>query len=287
MAAQSTTAPQRPRRKRRTRQVLGNLLYALLLFLVAAFLLTPFLWMVLNAFKTPLQVIKLPPDLIFQPTLRNFENVFGTQNFMRYIMNSMIIGAGCTLVGLLIGLPAAYSIARFRQNRLAIGILMARMVPGITFLVPLFIVFRQLGLVDTYTSLILAHMLVGLPFIVWVMVPFFESIPRELSEAAVMDGASAIRTFVMVVLPLSGPGIVTAAILSFVFSWNNFMFSVVLASNKTRTVPVAIYNFISYAQIDWGGLMAAAVVITLPVLVLAIVTQRYVIRGLTAGAVKG
>ena len=225
MAAQSTTAPQRPRRKRRTSKVLGNLLYALLLFLVATFLLTPFLWMVLNAFKTPLQIIKLPPELIFQPTLRNFENVFGTQNFMRYIMNSVIIGAGCTLIGLLIGLPAAYSIARFRQNRLAIGILMARMVPGITFLVPLFIVFRQLGLVDTYTSLILAHMLVGLPFIVWVMVPFFESIPRELTEAAVMDGASAIRAFVMVVLPLSGPGIVTAAILSFVFSWNNFMFS--------------------------------------------------------------
>ncbi len=287
MAAQSTTAPQRPRRKRRTSQVLGNLLYALALLLVAAFLLAPFLWMVLNAFKTPLQVIRLPPELIFQPTLRNFENVFGTQNFMRYIMNSIIIAGGCTLIGLLIGLPAAYSIARFRQNRLAIVILMARMVPGITFLVPLFIIFRTLGMVDTYTSLILAHMLVGLPFIVWVMVPFFESIPRELTEAAVMDGASALRAFVMVVLPLSGPGIVTAAILSFVFSWNNFMFSIVLASSRTRTVPVAIYNFISYAQIDWGGLMAAAVVITLPVLVLAIVTQRYVIRGLTAGAVKG
>ena len=251
------------------------------------FLLTPFLWMVLNTFKTPLQIIKLPPELIFTPTLRNFQNVFGTQNFMRYIMNSLIIGAGCTLVGLLLGLPAAYSIARYQQNRLAVGILMARMVPGITFLVPLFIIFRALGLIDTYTSLILAHMLVGLPFIVWVMVPFFESIPRELSESAVVDGASAVRTFVSVVLPLSGPGIVTAAILSFVFSWNNFMFSIVLASNRTRTVPVAIYNFISYAQIDWGGLMAAAVVITLPVLVLAIITQRYVIRGLTAGAVKG
>jgi multiple sugar transport system permease protein len=175
----------------------------------------------------------------------------------------------------------------YRQNRLAVTILMARMVPGITFLVPIFIVFRTLGLVDTYTSLILAHMLVGLPFIVWVMVPFFESIPRELTEAAVVDGASAVRAFIAVVLPLSGPGIVTASILSFVFSWNNFMFSIVLASNRTRTVPVAIYNFISYAQIDWGGLMAAAVVITLPVLALAIVTQRYVIRGLTAGAIKG
>ncbi|MBE2239971.1 MAG: carbohydrate ABC transporter permease [Caldilineaceae bacterium] len=286
MATQSTNLTHRPRRNR-SRRLLGNLLYALVLALVVFFLLTPFLWMVLNAFKTPLQIIKLPPELIFQPTLRNFENVFGTQNFMRYILNSVIIGGGCTLVGLLIGLPAAYSIARYRQNRLAVVILMARMVPGITFLVPLFIIFRRLGLIDTYTSLILAHMLVGLPFIVWVMVPFFESIPRELTEAAVMDGASALRTFVTVVLPLSGPGIVTASILSFVFSWNNFMFSIVLASNRTRTVPVAIYNFISYAQIDWGGLMAAAVVITLPVLVLAIITQRYVIRGLTAGAVKG
>ncbi len=284
----SSTARRRPsRRPKRTRRFIGNLIYALVLLLVIFFLLTPFLWMVLNSFKSPLQIIKLPPELIFTPTLRNFENVFGTQNFMRYIMNSVIIGAGCTLVGLLIGLPAAYSIARYRQNRLAVAILMARMVPGITFLVPLFIIFRRLGMIDTYTSLILAHMLVGLPFIVWVMVPFFESIPRELTEAAVVDGASALRTFITVVLPLSGPGIVTASILSFVFSWNNFMFSIVLASSRTRTVPVAIYNFISYAQIDWGGLMAAAVVITLPVLVLAIVTQRYVIRGLTAGAVKG
>ncbi len=281
MATTSTARSRRPRR------VLTNLLYVLAMFAVVFFMLTPFLWMVLNAFKSPLQIIKLPPELIFEPTLRNFQNVFGTQNFMRYILNSVIIGAGCTLVGLLIGLPAAYSIARFRQNRLAIVILMARMVPGITFLVPLFIIFRTMGMIDTYTSLILTHMLVGLPFIVWVMVPFFESIPRELTEAAVVDGASATRAFVSVVLPLSGPGIVTASILSFVFSWNNFMFSIVLASSRTRTVPVAIYNFISYAQIDWGGLMAAAVVITLPVLALAIITQRYVIRGLTAGAVKG
>lgn len=277
----------RTRLRRRQRRVIGNLIYALALFAVVFFMLMPFLWMVLNAFKTPLQIIRLPPELIFEPTMRNFQNVFGTQNFMRYITNSLIIAAGCTLVGLLIGLPAAYSIARFRQNRLALVILMARMVPGITFLVPLFIVFRTLGMIDTYTSLILTHMLVGLPFIVWVMVPFFESIPRELTEAAVVDGASALRAFITVVLPLSGPGIVTASILSFVFSWNNFMFSIVLASSRTRTVPVAIYNFISYAQIDWGGLMAAAVVITLPVLVLALVTQRYVIRGLTAGAIKG
>ena len=229
----------------------------------------------------------LPPALNFKPTLQNFINVFKTQNFTRVDFNSVIVGGGSTLFGLIIGLPAAYSIARYKQNKIALVILMSRMVPGITFLLPLFILFRKLELVGTFTSLILSHMLVGLPFIVWVMVPFFELIPRDLQEAATVDGASSIQTFIRVILPLSGPGIVTSSILSFVFSWNNFMFSIVLATAKTKTVPVAIYNFISYAQIDWGGLMAAAVVITLPVLVLSIATQRYVIRGLTAGAVKG
>ncbi len=267
--------------------VVKEALYFAAIILVMLFLLWPFLWMVLNSFKTPLEIIKLPPDLIFQPTLDNYVNVFASQNFAQYLWNSTLIGGGSTLFGLLLGLPAAYAIARYNQQGIAIAILLARIVPGITFLLPLFILFRQLQMVDTYTSLILAHMLVGLPFIVWVMVPFFEAIPLDLEEAARVDGASILQTFLRVVLPISVPGIVTGAILAFVFSWNNFMFSVVLATNRTKTVPVAIYNFISYAQIDWGGLMAAAVVITLPVLILALVTQRYVVRGLTAGAIKG
>lgn len=264
-----------------------NIIYALSIAALVIFYLSPFLWMVLNSFKTPLQVIKLPPELIFKPTLDNYRNVFFFQDFLKFLVNSVIVATGSTVFGLILGLPAAYAIARFNMRKTAVIILMSRMVPGITFLLPLFIMFRQFGLVDTYASLILAHMLVGLPFIIWVMVPFFEGLPRELQEAAIMDGASALQTFARVLLPLSIPGIVTSSILSFVFSWNNFMFSVVLATSKTKTVPVAIFNFISYAQIDWGGLMAAAVIITLPVLVLAIATQRYVIRGLTAGAVKG
>lgn len=255
--------------------------------LVLLFFLTPFLWMILNSFKTPIEVITLPPKLVFEPTLANYENVFATQNFARYLVNSGIVGAGSVGLGLLLGVPAAYAIAKWDQRRIATGILLARIVPGITFLVPLFIVFRQLRLVDTYASLILTHALVGLPFIVTVMVPFFKGIPAELEEAARVDGASLLQSLMRVILPISGPGIVTASILAFVFSWNNFMFSVVLATNRTKTLPVAVYNFISYAQIDWGGLMAAAVVITLPVLVLALLTQRYIVRGLTAGAVKG
>ncbi|MBI5033259.1 MAG: carbohydrate ABC transporter permease [Chloroflexi bacterium] len=268
-------------------KTLSNLIFYVLVFLILFFFLAPFLWMVLNSLKTPLQIAKMPPDFIFTPTLANYENVFSSQNFGRYLLNSIIIGAGSTFFGLVLGLPAAYGIARYKQYGIATAILIARIVPGITFLIPLFILFRQLQMIDTYQSLILAHMLVGLPFIVWVMVPFFESIPHELEEAARVDGASIFQAFLQIILPISGPGIVTGSILAFVFSWNNFMFSVQLATSNTKTVPVAIYNFIGYAQIDWGGLMAAAVIITFPVLLLALVTQRYVIRGLTAGAVKG
>ena len=260
--------------------------YSVLIAIVLFVFMAPLLWMLLNSFKTPLQVISLPPSLVFKPTFANYANVFTTQDFGRYFFNSLVIAAGSTFFGLVLGLPAAYSVARYKQQGVALAVLTARIVPGITFLIPWFILFRQVHLVDTYTSLILTHMLVGLPFIIWVMVPFFEDIPVELEEAARVDGASILNSFLRVVLPISGPGMVTASILAFVFSWNNFMFSIVLATNRTKTLPVAIFNFISYAQIDWGGLMAAAVVITLPVLVLALLTQRYVVHGLTLGAVK-
>ncbi len=274
-------------KKRTTAQVLGDVIFYVVVLIILGFFLAPFLWMVFNSFKTPLQIAKMPPDWIFTPTLANYQNVFSSQKFGNYLWNSIVIGAGSTFFGLVLGLPAAYAIARYKQYGIATAILIARIVPGITFLIPLFILFRQLQMIDTYQSLILAHMLVALPFIVWVMVPFFESIPQELEEAARVDGASILQAFFQIILPISGPGIVTGAILAFVFSWNNFMFSIQLATSNTKTVPVAIYNFIGYAQIDWGGLMAAAVTITLPVLVLALFTQRYVIRGLTAGAVKG
>ncbi len=280
VAAQTHAGP-------RLRKTVVEIVYYLAIIVVLIALLLPFLWMLLNSFKTPLQIIQLPPAIIFSPTLANYINVFQGQNFLRYLLNSMIVGVGSTGLGLLIGLPAAHSIARYKQRGISIIILLARIVPGITFLIPLFIIYRRLGLVDTFVSLILTHMLVTLPSIVWVMVPFFEAIPRELEEAARVDGASILQTFIRVILPISGPGIVTGAILAFVFSWNNFMFSIMLATNNTKTVPVAIYNFISYAQIDWGGLMAAAVVITLPVVVLALLVQRYIVAGLTAGAVKG
>lgn len=278
---------QRGAGERRTKERILSALYFTTIGVLVFFFLAPLLWMLLNSFKTALEIVRMPPKLIFSPTLENYRNVFGAQNFLKYMWNSLVVAGGSVSIGLILGLPAAFSIARYKQHKLAVLILISRIVPGITFLLPLFIMFRFFGIVDTYLSLILSHLLVGLPFIVWVMVPFFEAIPSDLMDAARVDGCSVTQTFFRVILPISGPGIVTSSILAFIFSWNNFMFSIILASNETKTVPVAIFNFIAFATIDWGGLMAASVLITLPVLVITLITQKYVIRGLTAGAVKG
>ena len=176
MAAARTDAARRPVVPTQTLHLraLGPVVRFLAIAVILTFFLAPFGWMLLNSFKTPIEVITLPPKLVFEPTTANYENVFGSQNFGRYLLNSIIVGAGSVGIGLLIGLPAAYSIAKWDQRGVATAILLARIVPGITFLVPLFILFRQVRLVDTFASLILTHALVGLPFIVTVMVPFFK-----------------------------------------------------------------------------------------------------------------
>ncbi|MGE5507831.1 MAG: carbohydrate ABC transporter permease [Chitinophagales bacterium] len=289
-----TSAVSRPRllhnvntRPASRRRLLFSLGYFALLVLIVVPFIFPFIWMVLASLKTQAEITAIPPKWIFTPTYEHYQEVFQQYELGKSILNSLVISVGATFWSLVLGLPAAYAIARWRQRGFALAILVARIVPGITFLIPWFILFSKLRLVDTYTSLILSHMLVGLPFIIWVMVPFFEALPKELEEASMVDGSTRMGAFFRVLLPLTGPGVLTCSILSFVFSWNNFMFAVVLTGSRTRTLPIAIFNFLSYSQINWGGLMAAAVIITLPILLIALVAQRYIVQGLTAGAVKG
>lgn len=263
-----------------------DVLYFVVVALIIIPFLFPFFWMVVSSIKTQADITRVPPVWTFTPTGTHYRNVFEQHDFGHYIFNSAVIALGSTFFSLILGLPAAYSIARFKQSKLALAILVARIIPGITFLIPWFMIFSRLRMVDTYTSMILAHMLVGLPFIIWVMTPFFEGLPVELEQAAMIDGATRQGAFFRVLLPLTGPGVITSSILSFVFSWNNFMFGVVLTGAKTKTLPVAVFNFMAYSEINWGGLMAAAVVITLPVIVIALFAQKYIIQGLTAGAVK-
>lgn len=258
-----------------------------LMALVLVVMLFPFYWMVLTSLRDQVANTSATPVWFFEPTLENYRNVIRRNDFLQFTWNSFVIASLSTGLGLVLGLPAAYSIARFKQNGLALAILIARLTPYITYLVPWYIAFRALGLIDTYLALTLTHLIVGMPLIIWIMISFFEEVPRELEEAAYVDGASRLGTFVRVVLPLAAPGTVAAAILAFIFSWNQFLFSLVLSGPTTKPVPVAVFNFISYGQIDFGGLGAAAVLITLPVVLLTLVIQRYIVTGLTMGAVKG
>ena len=271
----------------RLRGHLSRIGVAILAWTILGVFLSVFIWMVLTALKTQVDNTALRPVWIFTPTLANFQKVLTSKSFGWYMLNSLIVGLGSTGLGLVLGLPAAYSIARFRQRGLALAILFARMAPFMSYLIPWFILFRDFGLIDTYTGLTASHLVVSLPIVVWLMIGFFEDVPQEIEEAAQIDGCSALRSFIRISVPLTRNGIIATAVLSLLFSWNNFMFALILAGPKTRTVPVAVFSFISYEQVDWGGLAAAATIITLPVLSLIFLIHRQIAKGLAFGAVKG
>ena len=261
--------------------------FYLLVTVLALGIVFPFIWMVLASLKTQVQMMDMAKLFVFRPTLDNYRQVFGEYSFIKPLGNSLYIAAFSTALGVLLGLPAAYSIARFRLYRLGVVLLVTRIIPGLTFLLPWYIFFARLHLIDTFASLILSHLLVGLPLIAWIMIPYFEALPAELEDSGRVDGCNNYQTFWHIVLPLGGPGIFTAVVLAFIYSWNNFMFALALSGYRTKTLTVAIFNFVEYAEINWGGLMAAAVLITVPVIAISFILQRYVVQGLTAGALKG
>ena len=247
-----------------------------------------FLWMLSLGLKNELDNTTYPPVFIpSPPTLANFIDVFEKNAIGRYLWNSIIVSGGATLIALLVGIPAGYGIARTGAHRFTVLILIARMTPALSFLIPLFAVFQFLGLNNTLTALVITHLVITVPIIVYVMASHFETLPKELEEAAEIDGATPWLAFRHVALPLARPGIVVGLILAFIFSWNNFVFGAVLSGRETRTLPVAVYNVLTFEQLSWGPLAAAAIIVTLPVLVLTILIQKEIVTGLTAGGVKG
>lgn len=272
---------------RRAGRIMRRALFYLGLVLALGVFVFPFLWMALNSFKTHDQITEYPPVFLFTPTLENVRNVFAQGQFVRYTWNSIVVSFGAVGLGMLLGLPAAYAIARYRQRGFAFGILVCRMIPGIAFLVPWFIVFRFLGLLDSYFGLIVAHLVITVPLITWIMIGFFEEVPIELEEAARIDGCSRAGVFLRIALPLVRPGLVSAGILALIFAWNSFLFPLILAGVETKTLPVLVYSFMTFDFLDLGGIYAASTLITLPVVVMVLAVQRHFIRGLTIGGVKG
>ena len=219
-------------------------------------------------------------------TFDNFAKVFEESPMFLYFWNSVQVTGSATLVALLLGVPAGYGIAKARAHKMAAVLLLSRMTPGLSYLIPLFTLFQVLGLIGTVWPIALTHMVITLPIVVWIMIGFFETQPHELEEAARIDGATLWQAFRYVALPLSRPGIVVGAILAFISSWNNFIFGAVFAGRTTRTMPVAVYNMLTFESFAWGPLAAAAIVVMLPVIILTIIIQKEIVQGLSAGGVK-
>jgi multiple sugar transport system permease protein len=227
-----------------------------------------------------------PPLLVFEPTLQNYQNVLDKTPFGHQLVNSIIIALGSVGLGLVIGLPASYAMARFKMRTLSLVILLMRMIPTIVFMLPLFVVYQQLGLIDTHMGLIMSHLILTLPLTIWVMISFFEDVPVEVEQSAMVDGCSRFGVFWRIAVPLSLPGMVVTSILAFIQSWNNFIFVLILGGSKTTTLPLAVFNFMGFEMLDFGGVAAVATMLSLPVMVLTIIVQRWLVQGLTLGAVK-
>jgi multiple sugar transport system permease protein len=269
------------------RQILGKIGLAIAVFLIVSPAILFFIWMLSLSVKFEVDNASYPPVLIPDRfAFVNYATVLTSNRFVTYFFNTLIVTGTATLFALAVGVPAGYGIARMRAHKAAIVILIARITPGLSYLIPLFLMFQWLGLLGTLVPQIIIHLVVTVPIVIWIMIGYFETTPLELEEAALIDGATRWQVFRHVALPIARPGIAVAFILAVIFSWNNFVFGIVLAGRETRTLPVAVYNMISFDQLSWGPLAAAALIVTLPVLLLTVFAQRQIVAGLTAGAVK-
>ncbi|GAK56637.1 binding-protein-dependent transport systems inner membrane component [Candidatus Vecturithrix granuli] len=261
-----------------------------ILGVIACIGLIPFILIVLTSIKIPTEAVIMPPKWIFVPTLENYRELLTNIDFLHAIFNSLIIAAGATAIAAVTGIFAGYAFTRFVfRGRTIISylILFLRIVPPITFVIPYFLIWRMLRLADTYTSMILMYITLCLPLLVWMMRSFFVDVPIEIEEAAMVDGCSRWQTLRLVLIPAVLPGILASSTLAFISLWNEFMFALFNTGRHTRTLPIEIYNSLGYYQLDWAKLSTSAVVAIIPAIVFIALTQKYIVRGLTMGAVKG
>ena len=253
-------------------------------------LMFPVIWIVVLSFKTDADIVAWPPKIFFEPTLDNYL-ALTEPDFLWSFWNSVVTSVGSTIIALLVGVPGAYALSRLGRssgsNLMSLFILATRMAPPIAFTIPYFLAYRYTGLLDTKTGLTLIYLTISLSLVVWIMRTFFDTVPHSLEEAAWIDGASLRQTFIQVILPLTGPGLAATAILCFLYAWNDFFFALVLTRTEARTAPVAVVNFLNYEGWEWGKVAAGSVMVMLPVLAFSLVVRKYLVSGMTAGAVKG
>lgn len=268
-----------------------QVLSAILVVAAVGFCLGPLLWQFITSIKPETELVRLPPLFPTEPTANHYRGVIGDPAVAHSLLNSLIVSAGATILAIVLGCGCAFALARLpiAGKFLILGfVLSITMFPPIAVISPLYLIVRTLGLRDTLTALILTHAAYALPLAIWILTSFLRQIPQALYQAARIDGCSPARAFLTVILPLAKPGIAVASLLVFIFSWNEFMFALTLtASDASRTAPVALALFPGLHEIPWGDIAAASLIVTAPVAGLAIVFQRHIVAGLTAGSVKG
>lgn len=275
-------------------------LRAVAILIVIAFFMFPILWIILMSFQTNETILRIPPSVVFEPTLDNYKALITGKletnaasldiAFMRNLGNSVLLSVGAVLLALILGVPAAYSFARHKtrfSEDIAFTLLSFRFAPPLLVLLPLTIYFQKLGLNDTYFGLIWVYQLICLPLILWIVRGYFEDISEDVEYAYRIGGHSWFATFRKIAVPLAGPGIAAAGLLAFIFAWNNFIFALVLASADKQPVTVGALAFVTASGIQYGQIAAAIVLSITPTLLLALYAQKYLVEGLSLGAVKG
>jgi len=257
--------------------------------LIVAFFTFPIFWLFSTSFKERIEVFRLPPKWIFAPTLSNFEYIFETKPVLKWLLNSVIISLGTAVLSLVLGVPAAYGLSRLKfrgKGALLTSILLIRALPPVVILLPFRVMMHSLGLVGTRTAVILIDTIYNSAFTVWLMSGIFEQLPKGIEEAAYVDGCSRLRTFWSIALPLTKPGLVTAALFALILSWNDFLFAMSLTSPATATLPLGILSTYGMLSVGWTYMTSMCCVAIVPILLISLWLQRYYISGLTFGGVK-
>ncbi|MDQ3475338.1 MAG: carbohydrate ABC transporter permease [Actinomycetota bacterium] len=273
--------------------VVGRMLKQAVAVAAVVLVLLPIYWMVNMSFKGRAEFAALPPTLLVQrPTLENYRDLIVTQRFDRFGLNSLVVALIAASIAVTIGTLAAYGLSRFRLPRnlnyhLLFTILTVRMFPPVVTVIPLFVYYRDLGLLDSRLGLGLVHSFSEIPLVIWMMIGFFRDIPRDMEEAALVDGDHRLAVLRKIAIPLAAPGLAATFILVFISSWNEFLLALILTETRAQTLPIAVAAQITQFDVKYGNLMAAGVLATLPVLVLAMLAQRHLTRGLTVGGVTG
>ncbi len=270
------------------RRNIGLAFSHLLLILCSLAILLPILWVIRTSLANRLIAYKIPPVWFFSPTFDNYLTIFDKYPFQEYFVNSMVISGLASIVALVLGSLAAYSIARFRTGDpwLRLSMLSTQMLPPIALVIPIFLLMRIIQLWDTLPGLVLAYLSFNLPYTVWILVSFFQSIPIEIEEAAMIDGCSRLQALIRVIFPVALPGLLSAGVFNFILNWNEFLFALILTGRTTRTLPVAISSLWTQQGVNIGAVSAATVITILPVIILTYVIQKSLVRNLTFGSVK-